>query len=879
MGYKQTMPLEKYVEKRNFDATPEPGPEVKESEGLPRFVVQLHRATRLHYDFRLEVDGVLKSWPVPKGPSMNPADKRMAIMVEDHPMDYRLFEGIIPKGNYGAGTVMVWDEGTYTVPDATDRESIEKAMEAGLQKGHLAFVLRGHKLRGLFDLIKMHGREENAWLLVKRKDEFATTEDVLQQNTSVLTGRTLEEIKEQASSAGQVWFSDRDPVKIDLHGAPEGPMLHDVKPMLAQEKDKPFDREGWLFEVKWDGYRAIAEVEAAGDVRLYSRNQLSFNERYPGIVASLKTLGHAAVFDGEVVVVDEKGCSIFQWLQDWQRNPRGTLLYYVFDILYLDGHDLQSLPLTFRKEILSQVVSGEGRVRFSGHVETSGASFYEAVKAQGLEGIVAKKEDSRYIQGKRTADWLKIKALNRQLAVVGGFTQPRNSRKHFGALVLGVYEGDDLVYVGHAGGGFDDATLEGLKNSLEPLVTDQCPFVDPPTTNTPVTWVRPELVCEVIFRGWTESGVMRQPVFNGVRPGVDPRSVHRTDSYAEEPLPEPDALQEQPGPRESSTTDEAVAPVEEPRRFAQKSKDARVTIDGQELKLTNLDKVYWPDEGYTKGDLIQYYREVSGFILPYLQNRPESMRRNPNGITGQSFFQKDAPKETPSWIETVEIHSDSGDKNIRYIVCQNEAALVYLANLGCIELNPWHSRLPSLHKPDYVVIDLDPLDVTFDKVVETALMVRRILEDINVPSYPKTSGSKGIHIYIPTGAKYDYDQGRQFAELIARLVHGELPAVTSVERSPSKRPGKVYVDFLQNREAQTLAAAYSVRPKPGATVSTPLVWEEVNAKLHPSAFTIRTMCDRLQRVGDLFKPILGEGIDMMAALEAISRSGYAANLA
>jgi len=842
--------LEKYAEKRDFERTPEPV-SGEPSAGMPRFVVQLHRATRLHYDFRLEVEGVLKSWAVPKGPSLNPDDKRLAMMVEDHPMDYRLFEGIIPKGNYGAGTVMVWDEGTYMTPDDVEPESIDHAMRVGLHKGHCAFILHGHKLHGLFDLIKVRGRdgEENAWLLVKRKDADAASVNVLEQNRSVLTGRTLEEIASQAPSAGEVWYSNRGDAAIDVDDAPRGSMPHEVRPMLAQEVMRPFDREGWMFEVKWDGYRAIAEVEGSGgDVRLYSRNGLSFVERYPPIVEALKSLDHAAVLDGEVVVVDEEGRSQFQWLQEYQAVHKGTLLYYVFDLLFLDGRDLQDLPLRRRKEVLRQLLSGNGIVRLSDHVEEQGVAFFEAAKKAGLEGVMAKDGQSRYQQGKRGTDWLKIKALSTQHAVIGGFTEPRGGRKHFGALVLGVYEGDALCYAGHTGGGFDDATLVAVLADLQPLQIDHSPFKDTPKTNAPATWVEPRLVCEVEFRGWTASGVMRQPVYKRMVEDVDPKSVRR-------PVDSPPS---------------AVEPAADSRRYGSRSQEVMTTVGGHNLKLTNLGKVFWPEEGYTKADLIDYYREIAPFILPYLRDRPESLHRHPNGIGQKGFFQKDMPPETPDWIETCSVYSPSHGKQVRYLVCQEEATLIYLANLACIEINPWSSRTAALDRPDFIVLDLDPLEIDFSHVIECALIARRILDALDIPSYCKTSGSRGMHIYIPMGARYDYDQAKQFAQLLATLVHSQYPAHTSLERMPAKRRGKIYVDFLQNRDGQTLAAPYSARPKPHATVSTPLRWEEVRPGLDPAQFTIKTIHGRLDKVGDLWKPVLGEGVDLPRVLEAVA---------
>ncbi len=852
------MPLEKYVEKRDFDRTPEPAGG-DPSLTLPRFVVQLHKATRLHYDFRLEVDGVLKSWAVPKGPSMNPDDKRLAMMVEDHPMDYRLFEGIIPKGNYGAGTVMVWDEGEYTVPEGDDPEIIGHAIRLGLHKGHCAFALRGKKLHGIFDIIKVRGRngEENAWLLVKRKDETASESNVLEQDRSVLTGRSLTEIAERASQAGEVWFSNQGDAAIDVEDAPRGPMPQSVQPMLAKEVAEPFDRQGWLFEVKWDGYRAIARVQPEAEVSICSRNGLSLNDQYPQVVDALRLLGHAAVLDGEIVVVDEQGKSHFQRLQEYQSRPSGTLIYYVFDILFLDGHDLQGLPLRRRKEILKQLIGEGGRVRVSDHIDEEGTALFEVVKATGLEGMMAKNAGSTYLQGKRSSDWLKVKALNTTFAVVGGYTEPRGGRQHFGALVLGMYEGKSLSYAGHTGGGFDDARLRQVIDLLEPLQTPTCPFESVPKTNAPVHWVEPKVVCEIELRGWTSAGIMRQPVFRRLAPEVEAVSVVR----------------------EEAAPVVATPPSKGNRRFGAKSSDVITHVDGRRLKLTNLDKVLWPEEGYTKGDLISYYREVCEYILPYLKDRPESLHRHPNGIDQKGFFQKDMPAETPDWIQTCSVYSPTHGKDVRYLVCQEEATLIYLANLACIEINPWSSRTHSLDRPDFIVLDLDPLDIDFKYVVECANITHAILTDLEIPSYCKTTGSRGMHIYIPMESRYTYQQAKQFAELLARLVHSQYPAVTSLERMPAKRRGKIYLDFLQNRDGQTLAAPYSARPKPHGTVSTPLLWEEVNEHLNPRAFTIKTISKRLSEVGDLWKPVLEQGVDMGAVLEDLGRSKYAPGLA
>jgi bifunctional non-homologous end joining protein LigD len=863
------MALEKYVDKRDLERTPEPSGG-EPTHGLPTFVVQLHRATRLHHDFRLEHQGVMKSWAVPKGPSLDPADKRLAVMVEDHPMDYRSFEGIIPKGNYGAGTVMVWDEGTYVVPGTHTRAEIEHTVTLGLGKGHVVVFLNGSKLRGLFDLIKLHGQEENAWLLVKRQDEFSSSDSFEDEPRSLVSNRTLEEIRTDAPSSGQVWYSDRERRYVDYGGAPEGPMPKGVRPMLAQEAHEPFDREGWLFEVKWDGFRALAEVELEGEARLYSRNGNSFADRFPAIVSSLKTLGHAVVLDGEVVTVDQDGVSQFQWLQDYGSVQRGTLLYYVFDILYLDGHVLRGLPLRRRRDLLRAVIGSTDRIRLSDHVEGSGLAFYRAIQARGLEGMMAKDPESTYSDGVRTSHWVKVKWLKHHLGVVAGFTAPKNSRKHFGALVLGAYEGEELVHIGQVGGGFTDVELERIWAMLQPLRREQSSFRAKAATNGPVTWLEPRLVCSVTFRGWTSAGQLRQPVFDRLQLEIDAATVMlRPDTAVSNRATRIADVGEPQRSVASSATESATVAVVTSEKALGTTGASTIEIDGHNLRLTNLDKMLWEEDGYTKRDLIAYYWEMGEVLVPYLINRPESLHRHPNGIAAQAFFQKDTPTTVPKWLRTVELESGSERRTIRYLLCQDVATLVYMANLACIEVNPWNSSLPNLGRPDYAIIDLDPHEVGFDAVVKTALVVKTVLDDLGVAGYPKTSGATGIHIFVPMGAQYSTEQSVQFAGVVATLVHQRLPKITSLERTPARRVGKVYLDYLQNREGQTVASVYSVRPKPGAPVSAPLAWAEVNGSLHPADFTIRTMRERLDRVGDLWAPVLGPGIDMHRALERI----------
>lgn len=816
------MSLQTYHKKRHFERTPEPRGKPAHGRGALRFVVQKHDASRLHYDFRLELDGALKSWAVPKGPSQNPADKRLAIMVEDHPLDYRTFEGTIPAGNYGAGTVMVWDEGTYHAAESSTGGSEQRALRDGLEQGHVSIVLDGHKLKGGFSLIKTKRGKDNEWLLIKKHDAWASTADVTENDRSVNSGRSLDEIARKLKKArpGKKSQPARKAVRLPPN-APKAEMPRRVKPMLATSVDEPFDRKGWLFEVKWDGYRAIAEVSKHG-IALYSRNHISFEHRFQPIVDALRQLGHEAVLDGEVVVIDREGKPHFQLLQNYQKTGKGLLRYFVFDLLYLDGRDLRELPLKKRKELLAKLLDGVPGVQVSEHVEERGKAFFDAVAAEGLEGIIAKNGDSRYREGRRGRNWLKIKIHSRQEAVIGGFTEPRGSRKDLGALVLGVYEGDELVSIGRTGGGFDTQGLSDLRSRLNPLVQKQCPFRKKPKTNAPAHWVEPRLVCEVSFQEWSEDGRMRHPIFVGLREDKPPRSVHR----------------------------EQARPVGEERPREE-------TVSSPEPALTNLTKVFWPDEGYTKGDLISYYREVAPVILPYLRDRPESLNRHPNGISAKSFFQKNVSHQPPPpWVETVSIKSTSGSESIEYVLCQDRSSLLYLANLGCIELNPWSSRVGSLDKPDYLVIDLDPENIPFLKVVEAALAVRNLLEGAGADGFCKTSGKRGLHVFVPLGAQYDYDQARQFAQLVATLVHQQLPGSTSIVRSPAKRQKRVYLDCLQNACGQTLAAPYSVRPYPGATVSTPLAWREVNKGLDPTKFTMKTLPKRLDKVGDLWEPVL-----------------------
>lgn len=898
------MALTTYKKKRNFNESPEPTGGSPDSDKL-RFVIQKHDATRLHYDFRLEMDGVLKSWAVPKGPSTDPEIKRLAMMVEDHPYDYRNFEGIIPSG-YGAGTVIVWDEGFYEPADSgeKDKSAQDKELQKGIHAGKLHVVLHGKKLKGEYALVKTHGREENAWLLFKVKDKYVSKDDITLKDKSVVSKKTLEQIEKTTTnfynSNGanepsvknnkETSRSKRGHVKTDsvkkkpeteniisgddiLSSGITTPFPSRLSPMLATLIDKPFDKEGWHYEIKWDGYRAIAFCNK-DQVELKSRNEKSFNEKFYPVLHALQQWNIHAVVDGEVVVLDENGKPNFGALQNWRSEADGEIYFYVFDLLWLNGKDLMQLPLSERRILLKQIIPENSLVRQSEYFELSGTEFFETVRKMGLEGIVAKKTDSMYSPGNRSKDWLKIKANLRQEMVIGGYTKNDDSSKSFSSLLLGVFEKGELIYTGKVGTGFSDKLQKEMLAQFKPYIMDSSPFKEVPDINKPsrfrhnpphatVVWMKPALVCEVSFTEMTTDGIMRHPSFEAMR--IDKKAEEVIRENAIDTL---DII--------AKKTSES-APLLKPagtkvrRTFLNPTDKTQVReINGHEIKFTNLNKLYWPDDKITKRDMLNYYYQVAPFILPYLKNRPQSMNRHPNGISGESFYFKDVTNTAPDWVETFDYKSDADNRLRKYLVAKDDASLLYMATLGCIEMNPWHSKVDTEDYPDWCIIDLDPAENTFDQVIEAANVTRQILESMGVTSYPKTSGSTGIHIYIPMGAKYTYEQSKEFARIIATLVQREIPEYTSIERAVQARKGKMYIDFLQNRPQATVAAPYSLRPKPGATVSMPLHWDEVKKGLKMSDFTIFNALERIKSVGDLFKPVLGKGINLKKIIKTIS---------
>jgi bifunctional non-homologous end joining protein LigD len=769
--------LKDYERKRSQSKTPEPFGRGRRSKE-PIFVVQRHDARRLHYDFRLERDGALASWAVPKGVPLEPGQQHLAVHVEDHPLSYATFAGEIPAGNYGAGTVEIWDHGTY--------ELVEEKPNGGL-----TVRLHGERLDGLWTLVpaKLGGDPKN-WLIAKKKEDEAAT--------------------------------------------PRTP--HAYKPMLATLADAVPAGDEWLHEVKWDGYRAIVTI-AGGDAELTSRNGNSLTARFQSVaravVQAVKTPD--CVLDGEVCALDERGRASFSAMQ----QGSGPLVLYVFDVLEVEGQPLIDLPLTERRERLVSLLDKRNKtVRLSDAFD-DGQSLYDAAVQQGLEGVVSKKADSRYTPGKRSRDWLKVKTQGRQEFAIVGYTKGQGRRASgFGSLVLAVNEGGDWRWVGNVGTGFDEAEIDRLLALLKPLRRETPPFAEvpkmPKVRKGDVVWVEPKLVAEVRFAEWTHDGRLRAPVYQGLREDKEAEEVHRER--------------------------EAIGP--------EIRKGKRV------LKLSNLDKLFWPDEGITKGDLLAYYRDVAPAILPHLRDRPFTMKRYPDGWKGKFFFQKDAPKHMPEWIPTRPFEASTRDRPpqrrvIEFPLVNDELALLWMVNMGCIDMNTWYSRVDKPSRPDWVLFDLDPSpDVGFPETIQVALLIKETLDLLGLESFPKTSGSEGIHILVPIARRHTYAQTREFSEIVAGAIARAHPGLATTEWTKAKRRG-VLIDSNQNGEGKTIASVYSVRPKAGAPVSTPLRWDEVNEKLDPAAFTMDAVLDRVASEGDLFEGVLTTKQSLSEALRSL----------
>ncbi len=834
-------PLSTYRAKRSLDRTPEPGaraaPAVAAAPtpsagGL--FVVHMHAARRLHWDLRLEMDGVLKSWAVPKGPSPNPADKRLAVHVEDHPLEYGDFEGLIPEGNYGAGAVIVWDRGRW-VPLEGPHE--------GMKKGKLLFELRGYKLRGKWTLVKLK-KGEKEWLLIKEKDGYVSRDGTLPAE-SVLSGVTVEELKAGIDRAAPV-VKELERLKAPRRAV----TLEEAEPMLAETRERPFSKPGWLFELKLDGYRIRAGRDN-GEPRLVTRNGHDIAAAFPEIARAVAALPYEGfILDGELVVPDEAGRPSFQRLQNRAKLTReldvrraaveSPAVFYVFDLLAFEGFDLRPLPLEKRKALLERIVPRVGPLKYLEHFAKDGEALYEQVVKLGLEGIVAKKADAPYRAG-RSANWLKIRADRTDDFVVVGFTRPKGSRSGFGALDLGAYENGKLVYAGRVGSGFTAAQLKTVSAVLERSVRPTPAFSGPVPKDPGHTWVEPTLIAEVRYKEWTDEGLLRQPVFVRFRD--------------DKPLSEIAVRGAGSGERDLEEPPESTAPRSPLPR---------------EVKFSNLEKVFWPDEGYTKGDLIEYYRAISPWLLPYLKDRPLVLTRYPDGITGKSFFQKDAPSFVPDWIRTERIWSEETQREIAYFVCDDVESLLYVINLGTIPLHIWGSRVATLEQPDWCVLDLDPKEAPFVHVVKIARATKALCDDIGLPSFIKTSGSTGLHVLLPLGRQCTYEQARTLGGLLARVIAAELPDIATITRQVGKRGARVYLDYVQNGHGRLLVAPFSARPLPGAPVSMPLKWSEVTPKLDIRKFTIETAPVRMKQLkDDPLRPVLELKPDLVRALEQL----------
>jgi bifunctional non-homologous end joining protein LigD len=818
--------LARYRDKRDARATPEPFTSSTARPGL--FVVQQHEATRLHFDLRLELGGTLKSWAVPKGPSYEQADKRLAIQVEDHPLEYADFEGVIPAGNYGAGSVIVWDRGRWT--------ALEDPV-AGLEKGKLLFELEGYKLRGRWTLVRTK-RSDKDWLLIKERDGWEGKEHQrLLTPESVLSGLTVGELatgRERGEAlAREAEAAGASRARVDPRSAGL---------MLAATAEKPFSSPDWIYELKYDGYRVLA-ARAGERPLLLLRGGGEATRSFPEIARALAALPcEDVVLDGEIVVLDREGRPSFAALQrraHLERAPdveravvQQPATAYCFDLLALAGLDLRPLPLVTRKALLRRLLPARGPLRWLDHVEEHGEAFYREVERRGLEGVMAKRKDARYRAG-RHDDWQKLRVDRLADLVVVGMSAPRGTRSGFGALHLATPEpagaggGGGLRFCGSVGSGFSEKDLARIARELEAARLDSPPCAGAVPKGRGHTWSEPRLVCEVRFREWTEDRVLRQPVFVRLRDDKTPAECEPVGPAAAEPPPTPSAAG---AARPEAARGAPADPAEPPPA----------------VKVTNPGKVFWPDDGYTKGDLVAYYRAIAPAMLPYLKGRPLVLTRYPDGIAGKHFFQKDAPAQTPAWIGRFLGWSEETHREIEYLVCESEPALAHIANLGTIPIHVWASRVATPDRPDWCILDLDPKEAPFAHVVRIARAAKELCDAIGIPCFAKTSGATGMHVLLPLGARWGYPQARMLAELLARVLVRRLPEIATVMRQPERRGGRVYVDYGQNGQGKLIAAPYCVRPRPLATVSTPVEWDEVDETLDPRRFTIVTVPPRVR---------------------------------
>ena len=882
--------LSEYSAKRSFEATPEPAAALAGGRSGPLlFVVQQHAATRLHYDFRLECDGVLKSWAVPKGPSLDNTEKRLAMQTEDHPYEYGSFEGVIPPKQYGAGEVIVWDCGVYS-PDeggATwfhDRSRAEREVMEGLEKGKLSVQLRGERLKGSFALVRT--KERKQWLLIKHKDRFVTSTDVAAQNRSVLSGVTVADLK--------VVPAHRIPAARLVPAGEIEAMPTKLAPMLAESGDAAFNRADWMWEPKLDGYRVLAFIGEDG-VTLRSRKGLDLSATFPRLAAELGKQGaRGMILDGEIVAFDATGKPSFAALQDRAQlktereiaaaDQSAPVVLVCFDLLHFAGIDLRGAPYRDRRRYLAQCLLPSPLVQLV-HAADDGIALQTAALASGFEGVVGKRKESKYESGKRSTSWLKVKPTKSADFIIGGFTRGEGSRAPLGALLVGYWDKGKLRYASHVGSGFDGRSLVQVKKRLEPLQTKDCPFVETPELNAPTTWVEPKTVAEVNFHSWTEEGALRAPVFLRLRDDVDPKKVRRAEVTLS-------PLGGSPTGRGSAPSDEILAQLDNTKATL------TLAVGPHRIRLTNLDRVYWPADAslqqppLTKRDLLRYFAQVSSFILPHLADRPLTMIRMPDGIRGQRFFQKHWEQERPAFADTITVFSGHKDESHEYLVCNNLPTLLWLAQSGTLEFHVWHSRakvgpdatsrgtdyassLESLEEsilnyPDYVLFDIDPYiysgkeakgaepelnTVAFEKGKEVAFHLRELLQGMKLEPIVKTSGKTGLHVFVPIKRTIDFDAARHVSELVGRHLVRLYPKDVTVEWSVPKRTGKIFMDYNMNVRGKTLNVAYSPRGEPGAPVSMPLTWEEL-AGAHPLDFRITNAAERLAETGDRWRDVL-----------------------
>jgi bifunctional non-homologous end joining protein LigD len=892
--------LSEYSAKRSFTATPEPAPAVPETRSGPLlFVIQQHSARRLHYDFRLECDGVLKSWAVPKGPSLDPQEKRLAVQTEDHPFDYGSFEGVIPPGQYGAGEVIVWDCGVYTPDEGGetwyhDRAEAERRVLTELEKGKLSILLRGEKVKGSFALVRT--ADGKNWLLIKHKDRFVAKTDVTGQNRSVLSGMAVEDLKAlppvQRIPAAQLVPSGGSEAMPDT-----------LEPMHAEPADAPFNHADWMWEPKLDGYRVLAFVNSK-NIKLRSRRGLELASQFPGLAAELGKQTAGMILDGEIVAFDETGKPSFNALQNrfqlkTERDIAAAernfpVVFYAFDLLHFAGVGLRSAPYADRRRYLAQCLLPSALVQLV-HASEDGLELYSAALASGFEGVIGKHKRSTYEAGRRSASWVKVKSTRSAEFVVGGYTKGKGAREPLGALLVGYWDRGKLQYASHVGSGFDAESLAQVQARLLLLKSTTCPFAEKPELRGPTTWVKPEVVAELRYQSWTDDGSLRAPVFLRLRDDVDPKGIKRKEGH------------EAGAPARKPSSDSEIEDVL--RQLENKKPAFSIAVGPHQIRLTHLDRVYWPADpalkqpALTKRDLLRYLAQVSSFILPHLADRPLTMIRMPDGINGQRFFQKHWSQERPAFTETITVFSGHKDESHEYLLCNNLPTLLWLAQSGTLEFHVWHSRAKPgadcaakstdyasslaalegsvLNYPDYVVFDIDPYiysgkeaageepelnTVAFEKGKEVAFRLRELLNTMSLEPIVKTSGKTGLHVFVPIRRTIDFDAARQVSELVGRHLMRQHPKDITLEWSVPKRTGKIFMDYNMNVRGKTLNVAYSPRGAAGAAVSMPLTWEEL-AAAHPLDFRITNVTERLARTGDRWREALSRKQSLEGALD------------